>query len=86
MFFHHEWRHHLQAYVTEPPLCSHGPADDGAGSTLEYDHTGWVTDVVGRLLRRARSLMAAVGDQEALAGTRGGRGGARKNIRKADVG
>ncbi|KAG2443013.1 hypothetical protein HYH02_009429 [Chlamydomonas schloesseri] len=57
VFFYHEWRHHLQAYVTEPPLCSHGPAGDGAGSSLEYDHGGSVAAVVGRLLRRARSML-----------------------------
>lgn len=59
VFFYHEWRHHLQAYVTEPPLCGHRSAEDGASSTLEYDHAGSVAAVVGRLLRWARSLVAS---------------------------
>lgn len=87
VLFYHEWRHHLQAYVTEPPLCSHGPSGDGAGSTLEYDRGGSVAAVVGRLLRRARSLVAPLLGQESLEGNRHGHGGLwKRGSRKSDPG
>ena len=49
VLFGHEWRHALQAYIVEPPLCGHGAGP----STLEYDKEGQTASAVVVGLRRA---------------------------------